>query len=200
MQDNTFRRKSKTFRSFIYSKAIYLITHSNLATTPSPISSLELSKETPSPVKTTESIIRKKILQVINTLSCPEDFEPMTYPNTALILHCTRGHANDCPCKLRWFLNLIQYNLAPSKCLKAVDDILERALCCIHREDKQALKSTANSAGSHEVSSVKIKIVDDNVQLGESSDPSCPTIILQRSCAPGTVHMCREENFFCQYK
>ncbi|KAI6191182.1 hypothetical protein M3Y97_00200100 [Aphelenchoides bicaudatus] len=136
-----------------------------------------------SPIKTTETIIKKKILQAINILNCPEDFEPMTYPSTQLILHCTRGHGNDCP--------------APSKCLKAVDDVLERALCCIHRDDKLLLK--ANSGGSHELSSTKIKIVDDNVQLGESTDPSCPTIILQRSCVPGSVRMCKEENFFCQY-
>lgn len=88
--------------------------------------------------------------------------------------------------------------LAPSKCLKAVDDILERALCCVHRDDKALIKSTGGGSGSHEISS--FKIVGGNIQLGESTDPSCPTIILQKSCVPGRAHTCKEESFFCQFK
>lgn len=49
-----------------------------------------------------------------------------------------------------------------------MDDVLERALCCIHKDDKTLLvKTTGGESGSNEMSS--FKIIEDNIQLGEST-------------------------------
>lgn len=34
---------------------------------------------------------------------------------------------------------------------------------------------------------------------GAPADPACPTLILGRSCAPGSVGVCVEDGFFCQF-
>ncbi|KAI6243679.1 hypothetical protein M3Y99_00030500 [Aphelenchoides fujianensis] len=163
-------------------------------TTPSPIASLEFSKENKSGTGTS---IKKKILQVINTLTCPEDFEAMAYPGTSLILHCTRGHhRNDCP--------------GP---VQAIDDVLERALCCIHVDDKPEVEQPASVSGSQEVGGFQDRgrrrvgrifglvfpFHPFALMVAACSDAACPTFILSRSCTPGSVHMCREESFFCQF-
>ncbi|CAD5228938.1 unnamed protein product [Bursaphelenchus okinawaensis] len=113
-------------------------------------------------------------------LKCPEDFNPMKYPKTGQIMHCTRSRKKDCP--------------APSKCLKARDDQFKRTLCCLHQDD-QVNEDVSSNSESNEAS--KFKIIPD-LNLGQSEDPTCPTIILSRSCRPGSVDDC-EDNFFCQF-
>ncbi|CAD5234827.1 unnamed protein product [Bursaphelenchus xylophilus] len=112
-------------------------------------------------------------------LKCPEDFNPMKYPKTGLIMHCTRSRKSDCP--------------APSKCLKGWNDPLNRTLCCLHQDDQ--ISEDASSSSDSNENGRTFKIVA-NLNLGHSE--ACPTIILGRSCRAGSVDDC-EDNFFCQF-